>query len=254
MARNLFGSVLAAIGAAAAVWSPFRAWYNGRPGEDIRVQDLFGGITTVDADLFTSMLLPMAAGALITLIGILLRSRAVVAVGGVVVLGFTVLWMVRQGQAVGSLTIGGTGGVGIGVALAAGGGLLILLGSLVMRGRRPRSRLHEDEYGPPHHEPYEDEYPPYEEGPHPYGQAPPPQYGRPPPPQYGQPPPQPRPGGYPPQPGGGPPPGGPRDATPPYGRPPADPDETRTMPPVQPPPPPPHGRRGPHDPGGRPPQ
>ncbi|MCM2580492.1 hypothetical protein [Streptomyces meridianus] len=247
MVRNLIGSLLAAAGATAAVWSPFRAWYDGRPGQDIRIQDLFGGITTVDADLFTSMLLPMLAGALITLIGILLRSRAVVAVAGVVVLGFTVLWMVRQGQAVGSLTIGGTGGVGIGAALAAGGGLLILLGALVMRGRRPRSRLHEDEYGPPPHEPYgpyEDEYPPpYEPGPHPYGQAPPP--------RYGQPPPQPRPGGYPP-PGGGPPPGGPpQDATPPYGMPPVDPDETRTMPPVQPPP---HGRRGPHDPGGGPPQ
>ncbi|MGW3623763.1 hypothetical protein [Streptomyces sp. NPDC000880] len=45
MTRNIIGSFLALVGAAAAVWSPFRGWYDGRHGRDYRVQDLFNGIT-----------------------------------------------------------------------------------------------------------------------------------------------------------------------------------------------------------------
>ncbi|MDT9692461.1 hypothetical protein Q5762_29845 [Streptomyces sp. P9(2023)] len=141
MVRNVIGSVLALAGATAAVWSPFRAWYDGRHGSDYRIEDLFGGITDVRAEVIGSLLLPFAFAAVVTLLGVVLRSRLLVAFAGLVVLGFTILWMVRVGQAEGSLTVGGDGtGLGDGVANAFGGGLLLLLGALVMSGRtRARS-------------------------------------------------------------------------------------------------------------------
>ncbi|WP_069171261.1 hypothetical protein [Streptomyces griseus] len=136
MIRNVLGSVIALAGAAAAVLSPFQPWYDGRLGRDYRIQDLFGGITGAHAAVMTSILLPFLFAALVTVVGVLLRSRAVVAFAGLVVLGFTVLWMVRQGQAAGSLSVGSDGtGLRWGTALAAGGGLLLLLGSLLMSGR-----------------------------------------------------------------------------------------------------------------------
>ncbi|MER6615583.1 hypothetical protein [Streptomyces xantholiticus] len=147
MIRNVIGSILALVGATAAVWSPFRGWYDGRHGRDYRIQDPFGGITPNDGALFTSLLLPMAFAALVTLVGLLLRSRFMVALAGVIVLGFTVLWMVRQGQEVGSLAVGGDGdGLGLGVALALGGGVLLLLAAALMSGRGTLRHRREEPY------------------------------------------------------------------------------------------------------------
>ncbi|MFC8762604.1 hypothetical protein ACFUAG_18015 [Streptomyces sp. NPDC057193] len=164
MIRNVVGSVLALVGAAAAVWSPFRAWYDGRHGRDYALGDLFTGITADKADLFTSILLPFLVAALLTLVGVVLRSRALVAVAGVLVLGFTILWMVRVGQAEGSLTVGGdAAGLGDGVANALGGGVLLLLGALVMSGRGRAPRV-DGERGPAHPAPYDDRPPPEHPG------------------------------------------------------------------------------------------
>ncbi|MGW0390245.1 hypothetical protein ACWDYJ_04960 [Streptomyces sp. NPDC003042] len=141
MIRNVFGSLLGLIGAAAAVWSPFRAWYEGRHGRDYRIEDLFTGtgITDQKAALMGSILLPFLVAALLTLVAIVLRSRLLMALAGVVVLGFAVLWMIRQGQAAGGLSVGGDGqGIGDGVANAFGAGALLLLAAAVMRGRPTR--------------------------------------------------------------------------------------------------------------------
>ncbi|MEU0695818.1 hypothetical protein ABZ349_17755 [Streptomyces niveus] len=139
MVRNIIGSVLAVIGAASAVASPFQAWYNGRHGQDYRVEDLFNGITATGSGLWVSLLLPMVFAALVTLIGLVLRSRLLVALAGLTVLGFTILWMVRQGQAAGSLTLSSDGtGLGLGVVAALGGGALLLIAAAVMSGRARR--------------------------------------------------------------------------------------------------------------------
>ncbi|WP_052864908.1 hypothetical protein [Streptomyces niger] len=189
MIRNVIGSLIALIGAAAAVWSPFRPWYDGRHGEDIRVADLFSGfngISGAGADVMRSLLLPMLVGALLTLLGIVLRSRLLVTLAGLVVLGFTVLWMVRQGQAAGGLTAGSGGrGLGVGVAAAVGGGILLLLAALMMSGRRgvrarKRRREEEQDYEPAPYGGPDDRYA-YEGGaPYPYeGGAPYPYEGEP---------------------------------------------------------------------------
>ncbi|MEV2244649.1 hypothetical protein [Streptomyces sp. NPDC049970] len=137
MVRNVLGSVVALVGAAAAAQSPFHSWYDSRLGRDYRVQDLFDGVTGVSSSVMTSILLPFLFAALVTLVGVVLRSRWVVALAGLIVLGFTVLWMVRVGQAAGSLTVDGDGaGLRWGVAQALAGGVLLLLGALLMSGRR----------------------------------------------------------------------------------------------------------------------
>lgn len=148
MIRSVLGWVLGLAGAAAAVLSPFRTWYDGRLGRHYRIGDLFGGITDSEAGIWVSILLPFAFAALLTLVGLLLRVRLLVALAGVVVLGFTVLWMVRVGQALGSLTVDGDGnGLGAGVALALGGGVLLLLAAAVMAGRGQRRRVDGDRRG-----------------------------------------------------------------------------------------------------------
>ncbi|WP_405839212.1 hypothetical protein [Streptomyces platensis] len=243
MVRNVLGSLIALAGAAAAVWSPFRPWYDGRHGSDVRIEDLFDGVTHNSAALFGSILLPMAFAALLTLIGVALRSRGLVALAGLVVLGFTILWMVRQGQAASELTAGARG-LGVGVANALGGGALLLLGALIMRGRPSRvygsdydDRPYDDgRYGrSPHDERYDERYD--ERGPYdPYTPYPP---GTPEPWDAGRPGaeewnPEPYPTG--PTPAAGPPagPGGPGGG--PYGQ----GQDTPTTPlPVTPPPPPP---------------
>ncbi|MET9496672.1 hypothetical protein [Streptomyces sp. NPDC006552] len=147
MLRNIVGSVLALVGAAAVVWSPFRLWYDSRHGRDYRLGDLFsrGGITGTRAELFGSLFLPFVILALLALLGLVLRSRLLVALTGVVVLAGTVLWMVRVAQAEGELVLTADGrGVGDGVAASLGGGLLLLVAALVMSGHG-RSRYRRDD-------------------------------------------------------------------------------------------------------------
>ncbi len=168
MVRNALGSVLALAGATAAVWSPFRAWYDGRHGSAYRIDDLFSGISADKAAVAGSMLLPFAFAALVTLVALVLRSRALLVVAGLVVLGFTILWMVRQGQAAGHLTVDSSGnGLGQGVGIALGGGLLLLIAAALMPPRRrvgPESSGRVDVAGV-------DTRAPYEPSPerHPYG-------------------------------------------------------------------------------------
>jgi hypothetical protein len=141
MVRNVLGSILALAAVVGAVLSPFHPWWDGRHGTDYRIADLFNGISGSGTGAAGSVLLPLAFAALVTLLGVRLRSRLLVASAGAVVLGFTVLWMVRQGQAAGGLGISGDGsGLGTGVAYALGSGLLLFLAALVMRGRRPAPR------------------------------------------------------------------------------------------------------------------
>ncbi|MFJ9029076.1 hypothetical protein ACIRQP_11235 [Streptomyces sp. NPDC102274] len=174
MVRNILGSLLALIGAAAAVLSPFRPWYDGRKGSDYPVADLFNGISGSGSSVFFSLGLPFFFAALLTLFAVVLRSRTLVALAGLVVLGFTVLWMVRQGQSADGLGVGVDGsGLGTGVAFALGGGVVLLLAALVMSGRPRRApRGHreprydyEPPYQPQYQPPYEQQYQPQYEQP-----------------------------------------------------------------------------------------
>ncbi|EST39462.1 hypothetical protein N566_01860, partial [Streptomycetaceae bacterium MP113-05] len=136
MIRNAIGSLIALVGAAVAVWSVFLPWYGGRDGQDFALDDLFtpGGLTGSPA-LLAGLFLPVAVAALLAVVGVLLRSRLAVVLAGLIVLGFAVLWMIRQGIAQGSLTVGGDGGMDWGLGIAFAGAVILLFGGLVMTGR-----------------------------------------------------------------------------------------------------------------------
>lgn len=137
MVRNVLGILLGFAGAAAAVWSPFSVWYGSRLGRAYRVDELFtsAGITGAQAGLWVGLFAPMLGAAAFTVLAALLRSRLLMTLAGLIVLGTTGLWMVRQGQQAGTLTTG-AGGLGAGVGYAVGGGALLLTAALVLRGRR----------------------------------------------------------------------------------------------------------------------
>lgn len=139
MVRNLLGSLLALVAAAAAAWSPFQHWYGARPGRTYLLGDLFGGLTGSQAALWSGLFVPLLAAAVLVLLAVLLRSRLLVAFSGLVVLGFTVLWLVQQSFESGPFTAAG-GALGPGVGLALGAGVLLLVAAMIMRGRRPSGR------------------------------------------------------------------------------------------------------------------
>ncbi|ACU69035.1 hypothetical protein Caci_0080 [Catenulispora acidiphila DSM 44928] len=140
--RNLLGSLLAIIGAAATLVSPWQAWYNNRHGSSYKFYEVFGsGVTLSGSGIMDSVFLVFLITAVLAVAGVVLRSRALVGAAGVIAFGFTILWMVRQGQAAGELTVTGANnrGLGSGVAYAFGGGLLMIIGSLMMTGRTRRT-------------------------------------------------------------------------------------------------------------------
>jgi hypothetical protein len=135
--RNVVGSLLAVLGAAATLVSPWQPWYDGRHGSTFKFWEVFGtGVTGSRSGIMDSVFLVFLVMAVIAVAGVLVRSRALVGFAGAVALGFTILWMVRQGQAAGELTISSNSrGLGSGVANAFGGGLLMIIGALVMTSR-----------------------------------------------------------------------------------------------------------------------
>lgn len=136
--RNVTGAVLAVLGAAATLFSPWLNWYAGRHGSTYKFWEVFGsGITASRSGIMDSVFLVFLVTAILTVIGVVARSRALVLLAGVVALGFTILWMVRQGNQAGQLVITGNGtGLGLGLVLALAGSTAMLVGGLLMSGRR----------------------------------------------------------------------------------------------------------------------
>ncbi|MER6526219.1 hypothetical protein [Streptomyces sp. NPDC001508] len=93
--------VLTLVGAAALMLSAFQPWYEGREAREVPLKDLFTGLESGAADgAATSVLLPLAAGAVLALLALLVRSRAVMAGACLMGLATGVLWTVQQARAV----------------------------------------------------------------------------------------------------------------------------------------------------------
>ncbi|MFE0687402.1 hypothetical protein H7827_11505 [Streptomyces sp. JH002] len=153
MVRNAFGAVLAVLGAAAALLGVFADWYGSRTGRSFRITQLFTstGITGDKAALFNGLFLVMLVAAVIAALAIVLRSGWLSLLSSVLVLGFTILWMVRQYQVADSLLFG-RGGLGWGWASTMIGGFLLLLSAAAMAGRSGQGR-----HARPRHERYPEE-------------------------------------------------------------------------------------------------
>ena len=136
--RYVIGAVLAVLGAAATLFSPWQNWYAGRHGSTYKFWEIFGsGITGSRSGIMDSVFLVFLVAAILTVIGVVVRSSELVLLAGAVALGFTILWMVRQGNQAGQLVITGNGtGLGLGVALALGGSTAMLIGGVLMTGWR----------------------------------------------------------------------------------------------------------------------
>src|SRR5260370_823921 len=132
--RNVIGAVLAVVGAALTLVSPWQSWYAGRHGSTYKFWEVFGsGVTPSRSGVMDSVFLVFLITAVLAVAGALMRSRLLVGVAAVIALGFSILWMVRQGNAAGELVISTHGnGLGQGVANALGGSLLMLIGALAM--------------------------------------------------------------------------------------------------------------------------
>lgn len=143
--RRLLGLVLVVVAAAAAVWSAFVDWYGTRDGTDIRLQDLFNGITLTTADSLGSLLIPMLVSAVLVLAGIVVWWRWLWALGGIVAIATAVLWVVRQAQTVPGLH---ASLVGAGPWMAASAGALMMLASVIATARGSQTRREPERLSP----------------------------------------------------------------------------------------------------------
>ena len=134
--RRLIGLVLVVAAAVAAVWSAFVDWYGSRNGSDIRVQDLFNGITLRTADSLGSLMVPLAISAVLVLAGIVVWWRWLWALGGLVAIATAILWGVRQAQTGDGLH---ANLMGNGPATAACAGAAMLLASVIATARGKKS-------------------------------------------------------------------------------------------------------------------
>ena len=140
--RRLIGLVLVVAAAVAAVWSAFVDWYGSRNGSDIRIQDLFNGITLRTADSLGSLLIPLAVSAVLVLAGIVVWWRWLWALGGLVAIATAILWGVRQAQTGDGLH---ASLMGNGPATAACAGAAMLLASVIATARGKKARQQPDD-------------------------------------------------------------------------------------------------------------
>jgi hypothetical protein len=134
--RRLIGLVLVVAAAVAAVWSAFLTWYGARDGTDIRIQDLFNGLTFQKANTFGSLLIPLAISAVLVLAGIVVWWRWLWGLGGLVAIATAILWGVRQAQTGDGLH---SGLMGNGPATAACAGAAMLLAAVIATARAKKT-------------------------------------------------------------------------------------------------------------------
>lgn len=136
--RKLLGLLLVIAAAAVGVWSAFVDWYAGRPGTNIRVQDLFNnGLTFTNAATMSSLLLPMLISAVLVVAGIVVWWRWLWILGGAVAIGTVILWGARQSQTPGGLH---SALVGNGPIMAACAGAMMIFAAMIATPRGGRTR------------------------------------------------------------------------------------------------------------------
>ncbi|ELS53337.1 hypothetical protein [Streptomyces viridochromogenes] len=127
--------LLTLVGAAALVLSAFQPWYEGREPREVALTDLFTGLEPAAAGgAAASMLLPLVAVAAVAVLGLLVRSRAVLAVACVAGLATGILWTVQQIRAVAPVAFEVTE-VQRGLWNAGGGVLALVIAAIVLPPR-----------------------------------------------------------------------------------------------------------------------
>ena len=139
--RRIAGAFLVLLGAVGVTASAYLNWYDGRPAEHTPLDRLFQADVAGDAvSYWTSVAVPLALVTFVTVVGLLLQSRLVVAVGWMIGLGTLVLFTIMQSRDATDFSIGD---LQSGAWVAVAGLALIVLGVASM--------------GPPPPEPVSDE-------------------------------------------------------------------------------------------------
>ena len=121
LVRTLLAWLLGLAGAAAVGYGTFQPWRGGAAATALPLTDLFTGERAGEANLITSIAVPLVVGTAIAVIGLLLSTTALRA-GAAVLLITAIVWTVRHG---------GFGGLQLGYWNAAFGTLLVLVAASV---------------------------------------------------------------------------------------------------------------------------
>ncbi|OZM73605.1 hypothetical protein CFN78_08730 [Amycolatopsis antarctica] len=129
--RRFLAALFTLAGAVAAVVATLRPWQGERTASDLALRDLFGtGDEVGPANLFGSLALPLLAGAIVGLLGMLLRKRFPLVLAFLACLVPTALWAIRASD--GAFHVPG---VGLGFVCAAGATAAFLLAATGLPGR-----------------------------------------------------------------------------------------------------------------------
>ncbi|WP_156754759.1 hypothetical protein [Actinokineospora pegani] len=104
------------------------SWFEDRPAADLPFGDLFSGLSRDTASVPTSMVVPLAIGALVVVVG-LFGKRGLALLGGLVLVVSSLGWIARAHEVVSLAELGS------GVWNTLFGSLLVLVGAAVKPSR-----------------------------------------------------------------------------------------------------------------------
>ncbi|GLZ39869.1 hypothetical protein [Actinokineospora sp. NBRC 105648] len=126
--RALISVALSLVGVGFVGYGTFRSWYEDRPGNTLPLSDLFVGVQRETATALTSILLPLALGALFAVVGVV-RSKGILQLGGVLLVLTCGVWVWQAREVV------DIGDLQVGVWNATFGSMLVLAAGIMRPGR-----------------------------------------------------------------------------------------------------------------------
>lgn len=137
-ARRTAGAIVGALGALAVTASAYLDWYEDETPQDMPLERLFQTEVSGGADNYwTSVAAPLAVVGIVGVIGLLLRSRLVLGVAGLIGLATLVLWITMTAIELSPRDLEATD-YQAGVWICAGGLVILLIGII---GMGPRYRV-----------------------------------------------------------------------------------------------------------------
>ncbi len=132
--RRVAGAFLALLGAVGVTASAYLNWFADRTPQTVPIDRLFqSGVTGEASSYWTSVALPLALVTLVAVVGVILRSRLVLAVAWLIGAATLVLFVVQQANDSADFSVGDLQ-TGAWIAIA---GLLVMLLGVASMGARP---------------------------------------------------------------------------------------------------------------------
>jgi hypothetical protein len=134
MIRYVLAGLCALAGAAALIASAFWDWTGHREGKVIPVSQLWEGLGANSTGLAGSLFVPLAAAAVLALAGLLMRTRLVLAFGGLIGLATAGAFLIQQWR-----LKDGLNHLYQGWTNAGGGAALLIAAAILLPGRRAQT-------------------------------------------------------------------------------------------------------------------